>query len=417
MPASRDTQPDLLHEVYKKRIVRQFPLWSILLQIIGRDTQNVAQGDHLRLDLHAGTGGGPTFNSAGYTPPADQEQVDKATFNYRWMIDHIELLEDLVQDTKGGAPAAAVSALDLEVNALIPRCRHAMNFTLFGNGDGVVATPTAASSATVITVDSLRGLRKNMRVDILVQATGIVGAGGVQGAKIAINRQNKTITLQGGATLADGTGADLNANAANYRIYRSGARNDAWFGLDAAISASNPPSGVGNYGGIDRTNDANDFWRAPDHGHGGVVRAPELKLIQDLLDDIGEHGEGRPQILITHPKIWSALVERADSDRRYRGETTMLNGWATAFKFAAIDQPIVRDFHCQEDRIYAVDPSSFTIYQSDGGSWYDKGGGMWHKVQGRLAMEAAWSWRGNLICERPGANGVLRDLAYLGAAA
>lgn len=414
--STRTSQENLLRTVYERKMVRQHSLRSILLQGFRRNIKNFAPGKEISIALHAAGGEGPTWNRAGQLPPASFEQVERATFNYEWLLDRIEIAGDF-EDDAASAQAAEQSPLEFQAQSLVNRVRHDLNFDLFGDGSGKVATPVAGTSATTFTVANVRGLRNNMRIDILLTANGSVGAGGVAGAKITINRATKVVTLTGGQQLADGAGAELTANASLYTVYRGGARNQAIFGLDAVINNVNTPAGVGNYGNIDRSNDANDFYRAVKQANGGVPRSPGMKIMQDVLDEIDQYSEGNTNLIICEHQVWNALAELMDSNRRYRGETTTLNGWATALKFASVKAPIVKDKHCDPTRMYFLDTTKFRIYQNHEGAFMSKDGSMLFRVAGKVAYEASWTRRLQLICWSPIAQGVLTDLAYVSAAA
>jgi len=409
--STRTTQANLLRTVYQKNMRRQFSQKSILLQAFARNTRNYSPGKEISIPLHAASGEGPTWNSAGNLPAASFEQVERATFSYKWLLDRIQILGDF-EDDAGSAEAAEMSPYEFQTKALVKRGRHDLNFDLFGAGDGLISDITSASSATVLIADDIRGLRNNLRVDIILKANGAPGAGGVKNAKITLNRATKTVTLTEG-TMADGDGSDVNANPTLYAIYRAGAYNDALFGLDAAVSASNPASA--NYGNIDRSLDANDFYRSISQLNGGVARAPSMKLMQDVIDEIDKYSEGVTDLIVCGHSVWNALAERMDSDRRYKGETTTLNGWATALRFASVNAPIVRDKHCPEGKMYFLDRSTFTIFQNNEGAWMAEDGAILHRVSGKVAYEAAWHRRLQLICWSPISNGVLGDLAYVGA--
>jgi hypothetical protein len=415
--SSRTTQGNLLRIRYQDKMRRQFSTKSLLLQAMARNSKNYAEGEKISIPMHAAGGEGPTWSSAGILPPASVEQVERATFNYMSLLDQIEVRGDFEAAARD-AGSSEKSPIDFQTRSLVRRGRHDLNFELYGDGTAILANPLSAASATQITVDSISGLRNNQRVDILLTANGAVGAGGVSGAQIKVNRSTKVVTLQGTSQLADGSGAELTANYGDYAMYRSGARNDACFGLAAAISATNTPTGVLNYGNVDRTDDNYDFYRAVDHGNGGVPRAVTMKIMQDVLDEVDAYSEGDINLILTHPLIWNGLVEKMEVDRRYKGEATVLNGWANAVKMASVKAPIAKDPHCPPDRMYFLDTSTWTLYQDDEGHWaYQKAtGAIWFPVPGKVAVAAAWERRLQPVCDSPIANGVLRDLSYVAAA-
>lgn len=408
--STRTNQENLLRTVYLRDMRRQFNIRSILLQVIGRDSKNFAPGKEISIPLHASAGEGHTWSDAGLLPPASHEKIERATFKYRMMTSRIEIAGDF-EDDAASTQASEVRPLDFQIKATIRNGRHDLNFDIYGEGDGVVGSPLSASSGTVFVVDDVRGLRNNMRVDVVLTATGATGSGGVKGAQITVNTSTKTVTLTGGAQLADGTGADLNANFANYRVYRAGARNQAPFGLEAAINTGNPAGG--NYGNVDRSLDANDFYRGVVQGNSDVLRGATLKLLQDVVDAIEKKGDGDVNLIICPHDLWSHIADLLTFSKRYQGNMMKLNGWAQAVDFAGI--PIVRDKHAHPEKMYCLDTSTWRIYQNNEGSWMDKDGAILSRVPGKVAYEAAWYRRLQLICMLPGGNGILDDLKFVAA--
>lgn len=406
---NRAAQENLLRTVYLRDMRRQFNLKSVLLQIIGRNNTNFAPGKEISIPLHAGAGEGHTYSDAGNLPPPSSETIERAIFNYKWMTNRIQISGDFEEDADS-RKAAEMSPLQLGLQSVVRNGRHDLNYDLFGDGTGQVATIASAANGTQCVVNALGGLRNNLRVDVILTANGGIGVGGVKSALISVNRSTSTVTLLGGATWADGTGSDLNSNPTDYAIYRAGAYNQAPYGLQAAISNANPPTGVTNYGGIDRSDDANDYWRAHVLANGGTLRVAGLKLMQDMLDEIDIYSEGQIGIIICGHQVWSGVAHELVNSKRYPGAMMTLNGWCQAVEFAGI--PVVRDKHCPASKMFFIDPSTFTIYQNNEGNWMDKDGAVLARVDGRVAYQAAWHRRLQLVCRAPICNGVIEDLKY-----
>ena len=391
------TLSDLLRRVYMPNMRRQFNLKSIMLQTFGRTTKNVPEGEHLSVPLYGATGSGYVWSDAGEFNDASVESVKRATFNYAYALDRIILTEDLMDRTASNK-AAETSALDFHINALVSRNRHDLNFDLInGDGSGKLAGIASASSSTQFTVDSVRGLRNNMRIDVLLTASGAPSTGGVSNVKITFNRSTKVVTLQGGATL-DNT--DLNANAANYSVFRAKSFNQAPFGLAAIINDANPTiSGTPRYGGIDRSDDDFDFYRAKVHDFANS--APDFATMQEIIDAVSDNSDGSTNMILVGNKIWSHLVERLEGDKRYGGKQMRLNGWAQAVDFAGI--PIVKDKHCNDTDMWFLDTTMFSIHQRDEGRWMDDDGAILSRLENRAAYQAGWTRRMQLICWAPAA--------------
>lgn len=406
--ASRVSMADLLQVVYGPRIIEQFNRRRLLLEIFGTKLmQGVVQGQEMEFKLHAAGGPGHSYSRDLQLAAAGHQKPAKHTFTLRFMSNRIEIDGDLLEDT-ANKQAAVVPALDFETKNLVKDFGHDMNFDLYGDGSGKIQDPATATSATVLTVENLQGLRTNMKVDIIKHADGSTGSG-VKDATISVNTNTKEITLTDKSLNDFG---DLNTNVSDYRIYRRGSRNDAPFGLEAIVSKGNPPAGVGNVGGIDRTVGTNDFYRAHEFDNGGVPRKLTFPLMQDVLDQIDQFGadddnEGR--FFVCGHRVWMQGLNELASNKMYDGERMVLNGWADTWTFGKI--PVFKDKHCPADRMYCLRAGDFHLLQSDDGRWLDyDDGGILRRSQNFYRSEAAWVKRCQLMCDAPTNQAVITDL-------
>lgn len=415
--SDRTTQEKLLRTVYMPEMRVLFNYKRILLQLLKRVTKKVNQGEKYSFPLHLGAGSGFMFSDALFTPPASVEDVDRAYFNHVGMTDKIAITADFMEDTSG-AQSAETSVLPFQTRAVARNFGHDFNFFLYGDGTGTLGGVASASSGTSFVVDDARGFRNNLYVDVLLTASGDVGSGGVRNAKIYFNRSTKTVTLRDGAQLADGTGTDLNANKANYTVYKANSRNKAVYGLEAAIATGNPPTGVRKYGDIDRSDDAYDNYRGVVHHASGVARQVSYKLLYDLVSDITDRSDSMPTVALMGKELWAWWSEYLSANKRYGGNQDKLKGWARTI---SIDMPdgellAVADKHCPPDRIYVLDVNTWCLAQNDEGKFASKDGSILHLSEGQIAYYASWYTRKQLVCLVPPANGVLKDLQYAAVA-
>lgn len=400
MAATRTTQEKLLRTVYLPRMQVQFNLRSILLQRIGRNTSEYKEGQKLSLPVHYGQTGGWGWSSTGVLPPAGSQKVERHEYNFNRMYGRIEIDGPHVEGA-AASYAAERRPYDFETKNLLKQMRHGLNFDLYGDGTGKLCVPATATSSTSFTVDDVRGLVDGQFVDVLDATTGAT-VGGVVRGEIRVTRSTKTVTLVDGS-LIDYT--DVNANPTNYLVYRHGSRNDAIMGLAGIVSDADPPTGA--LGGLPRA--ANPWWQAYVESGEGVPRTPSLPLLADVLSEIEQRSDGSVDLVLCGYNTWNVLANELVQSKRFKGEATKLNGWATALVFED-NVPIVRDKHCPPDRIYCLDTTSFTIYQNDEGKWMDKDGAILRAVPNRHAYEAAWFRFLTLVSHSPNSNGVITHI-------
>lgn len=409
--ATRASQVDLLRTVYRDQLRIQFNLRSILLQYLQRNTvSDFAQGEQITLKLHTGGNGGMRWSSRGKLAVSGYQKIKRGNFNWTGLYGSIGIDGAHMEGAKASY-AAEVRPLELEMRNLVKQIRPALNFDLFGDGSGKLADEIeSVTDATSFVVDDIRGFTDGMLIDVLLTASGSVGAGMSQ-AVISVNRATRTITsvspdgTSPAVTFADGSGAGVGAALGDYTVYRSGSRNDAVNGLRAIVSEDNPP--VANYGGIDRTTPTNEYWQAVVDAP-GAPRFIEFGMIDDLRSEIEKRGNGQPNLLITSYEQIRNLKKLLLNQRRYEGTATKLNGWAEAVMYN--DLPIVADKHCEPTELFMLDTSKIEIYQNDGGDWIQEDGNILKFVHGEHRYEAHWFQFMQLICEEPNAQGKLENL-------
>ena len=402
--SSATTQDKLLRRVYERRWRRQFSSKSILLQTLARNERSFAEGEHVSVAAHTNLGGAVRWSKTNLLPTPDHEHVDRFTFNYRMLSTIIEIDGTFIDRAKSKG-SAELQPLTWELDSKLRLARLTKNWHLYRDGSALLATPAGATAANTFTVDSVAGLRTGMKVDLLKQTTGAPDAGGFVSGYISINKDGNVVTIQAPTTMADYN--DVQSNPTDYGVYLAGSYCSAPFGLAAIIDTGNPPANVGNYGGLDRTDNNNSWARGVVHDAGGTPRVPTNLLMQNVIDDIEANSDGEIDEILCPPSLWSAIVNDLVDQKRY-GTLMTLNGWATAIKWG--DRYVVRDHHCQPDRMYFLDRSTFVIYQNDEGKWMDKDGAILSRKEGAVAYIAAWYQMMQLVCYAPGANGVLADL-------
>lgn len=403
--ANRTTQEDLLRVRYQPRMRVQFNLKSILLQYLTRNSQDYAEGKNITVTLHKGQSGGLGWSSTGILPPASHQKVKNAIFNYKRLYGRILIDGPHVEGADDVPSAAIIRPYELEINNFIKQHRHYLNFDMFGDGSAKIAAIASSASSTTLVVDSVRGLVDGMKVDVLLASTGATGAG-VVNAEISVNKLTKTITLTSPAALIDFTA--INAAPTTYNVYRAGSYNDAIFGLDAVISASNPPAALGFYGGIDRTLQGNEFWQGNVFANGGVPRECTFPLIQEAVDFVDEHSSGETNLILCGYGVHRKLMNDLIAARRIDNATKKLNGWAEAIMHN--DIPIVRDKHIDPAVMIGLDTSHWELYQNNEGDWMNKDGAILSRIPDRHAYEAAWYRFMQPVCDAPNTQWKLTDL-------
>jgi len=354
--------------------------------------------------------GGVRYTDDDTAAEAGSQSARRHTYNYATLTGSIKISATHM-DSVHSDVAIERQPYDFETTSLIRQLRFHRNVDLFGDGSGKRCGVVSATASSFV-ADSIRNLRTGMRIDVLKTADGSV-AGGVSKAVISFNRKTKVVSMfetkVGGTpkSFADGTGADVNANASTYTVYLADSRNKAYFGLDAIVSDANPASGL-LYGNIDRSVAGNEFWQSVVLDNGGVPRMISFPLIDEGVAEVQQTSDGEVNLILCSHAVHRQLTADLVAARRIDNATKKLNGWAIAIMHN--DIPIVAEQNCPEDQMYLLDTTMFEFTQTGEGDWMDKDGAILARIDGKLSYGANWFHRGQLVCHAPNAQCRIKDL-------
>lgn len=183
-------------------------------------------------------------------------------------------------------------------------------------------------------------------------------------------------------------------------------------GLWAALLDANVPT----YLGIDRSDDANDWFRP--HVVEGVGSSPLEREIQAAYDQVVSTHGGDPSVLLFNMGVWRRFAEELRVDRqfvtaaetgKYKGGTKML-----VWNGADSDCYIVKDRDVPAGCILGLDWTTHKQGTLLDAGWLggQKGLGenIFQRVPGVLEYVAVMVWMGQHFCIDPGKNFVLRGI-------
>ena len=147
-----------------------------------------------------GLSGGFGFGAEGQaTPEAGNVRFDRFETTAKDMYVNIAISAKAVRLT--GTAGAMANALDTEVKASYETAKWNLGRSLYGNGTGVLANISALSAAGLtITVDDTKNLKEGLIIDIYADGATTPQTNGKGRRIIAVDRANKTITIEGTAS-------------------------------------------------------------------------------------------------------------------------------------------------------------------------------------------------------------------------
>lgn len=373
MAADLTAYQEAMKIYYAPAIVEQLNQESILLSRLQRDSEHVS-GLEVKIPLHTrrNVGIGARAENAAL-PTAGRQGFSSATFNVRYHYGTIDLSGPLMAATASNK-GAFVQALDNEITGMVNDFKRNINRALFGNGNAELAVAGAMGAAGLtVPVDSVKYLQAGMIVDIWDTSAGAYLANGTGREIASVDPDALTITLTAGSNVQ---------TAAGDVVCLGGSRGVETVGLKLLVS------NTGTVQNIDSSLANNAFWRAYVNANSGTLRSISETLMQTVWDKVEENG-GKVSLMISNYGARRAYQNLLTSLKRYSSPMQLEGGW-TALEYNG--KPFTVDPDCQANRIYFLDESHLTIYETNSPHWAEEDGNVLHRKSGYDAWEAFFVW-------------------------
>lgn len=310
-----------------------------------------------------------------------------------------------------------------------------VNRILFGDGSAelarlsATATSTAGGVATftlnsdLYPVKPTRFMYAGERIDPIVRSNGNL-ANSITGMVISSVDSATQITVTGAGTsqtytatsatdtvifAREGNIGDNTASPAVKEIKEP-------FGLFAALHSSSPgdiwatnAQITADFGSIDRTA-ANSFWKGNVLANSGTLRPFSVNLVQQGIDEAATVGGGEISLISTNFPIWRVYGSLLASAKQADILAMKLDGGWEALSVNGI--PMVKDVDSPDYTIFCIDESTMMLGVIDQWNWIDEGGGILSRLPGQDQYEAVMVRDIQLICDKPIANTIIRDVAH-----
>lgn len=308
---------------------------------------------------------------ADYPQPAPFD-TDKARYNLHSRHTPIGATLELIRDAKSGSTSALSTVEGLTDSAYRSAARTDEDF-LHGNGDGVLATQTAADAAGLtITVGvgaNFDQLTKRRIIDVRT-AAGVLVTNGGRRKIAAVNRTAGTITLDAAQVASDGGVGNLPLGIVGNLVCI-----DSSFG-NAPAGLGNVAAATGIYGGINKANVQE--WQ------GVQVDGGATALSDDHLDDavylLRGNGVGAPDFGIAHPLTVNPYKASKTQFLMVEPQTAMVpSGFrGVIYQGADKDFPILKALAAPRKTCRLVFKEPLRVYgDTEGAGFIDDDGSMW----------------------------------------
>lgn len=283
------------------------------------------------------------------------------------------------------------------------------NRQVYGDGNGTLATLTAASTGTTLTVDDVKYFRtwKGRIIDVLAVNTltnTVPTPRNTYSIKVvSVNRNNSTITVDvavAGAAVGDKIViADRSASGG------SNSWGKEWTGLSAMVSDTRPVFGIDPA--------VEPEWQSivRDISSGGTPGTLTEEDLIDMSTDIREGGE-YPTVMLTTHKVLKAYWRDLEGKRTYVNKVALEGGMSSVSfesEFGAI--PFKADYDAPKGQVFFLNQGKINLNTNKGWEWIDEDGSKWKQVPRRDAFVAYLRSYSELSTYRRNTHGLLKGIA------
>ncbi|MFA5453212.1 MAG: phage major capsid protein [Candidatus Methanomethylophilaceae archaeon] len=383
MPVTLTTHDQILKEQFLELLKNQVNTKSdVLYNLIKASNKNIEGYKVIKSAPYGINGGAGAGTETGALPTAGGnyfKKLESTVKNYYGQIQIGDKVMKATQSNKG----AFIDALVSEMEGLKEACSFMYGRDLYNDSTGLlVEVSVMGTPGLTITCDDVKYMIEGMMIDVLDNGTKVAIANGSARRIVAVDRVNKTITI-------DSTGGNVQTGDNDY-IVTQGSYNNSLTGLKDIFKDT------GSIYGADR---ATYTWLVPvlDTSFGAISDAD----IQAKIAEIEDFRGGKVNYIGIATNVEGFYITYLESTRRNVNMMEVAGGYkAIAFK----DIPMKRNRFLLDGYMDLLDTSKFTFHVLSDWDWISNtGGGILQQVPGYPYYSASIAKYAELICDHPGA--------------
>ena len=321
-------------------------------------------------------GGFSAGTETGLMPNAGENQFAQFKTDTKNLFGVIELSDKVIKAT-GSNIGAFVNALESETKGLLDAAKFTFSRMLHTDGTGKLATCGAASSVTLVPVDSWKYLIEGMTIDICDSAGTVKTAG----------RRITAIDRTAGAVKIQISGAAVTTLATDI-ITVQGSYGKELTGLDKIFAQT------GSLYGLDK---ATYYWLKPYiKTSAGAISDSK---IQEIIDYIEEVAGGNIDYMQCSFDVRRNYMNYLEVTRR-QNDTMKLEGGFTAISFSG--KPLVAEKFVPNGTIDFLNTKDFHLHQMGEWDWLsDENGKVLKQIPNYAKFSATLAKYAELVCDKP----------------
>lgn len=358
-----------------------------LLAQIARTTTDVV-GKEVKKVVRMGINGG--ISAGGETDSLPSARTgDRVTFTapLKNLYGTIEISDKALRASANNE-GAFVDILNDEMQSLIKSASFNFGRMLYGDGSGRLATIEDFEEGNQLYLDSVQNIVEGMYVDFSNTSDAILSSASNRKV-LEVNREEKYIIVEGAeVTMYTPAGGG---------VYLHGSKGNEITGLGAIF-------GNQDLYGVPRSK--GDFMKPYVLEDIGTI---DEGIIQEVLDKIEEKSGSTVNFIVCSWGVRRTLLEQYRQNKVVM-PTIEFEGGFKALSFNGI--PIFADRFCPSGTMYLLNTNDFKLCQLCDWKWLEgEDGKVLKQVPGKPVYTATLVKYVELLCERPGGQGIIKDIA------
>ncbi len=353
--------------------------------VYGREVQKLAP-----YGINGGVGAG---DEGGVLPKSAENKYVLFTSSLKNLFGTIEISDKAIRASADDA-GAFVNLLNAEMEGLLQASKFNLGRMLYGNGSGLLASISSASSTTnLITCNNVQNLIEGMLIDIYSSSgTQISDFTGIRILKI--DRNNKTIQVSKNIT------STFQSAASGAQIYVQNSKDSEISGLGKVFETS------GSIYGLSRT--LYPWLNSYQKEKTSSETFNEIYL-QTAIDEVSLRTGNDINFLVTTSAVKRKFASTLLSNSR-NIDTTNLNGGYQSLSYNGI--PLVSDRFVPDGTMYLLNTNDFVMHQLCDWEWLcNEDGSILKQKEGYARYFATLVKYAELVCNKPGSQCMLTKLA------
>ena len=321
------------------------------------------------IGLNGGVGAG---DEVGALPSAKSNRYAQFKTTLKNLYGQIAITDKAIRASASNA-GSFVDLLNAEMEGLLTASKFNLGRMLYGDGTGALGT-VVSQSGKVITFNSVKNFAEGMCIDIYNGDTAEAECLRI----ISVDRNLKTITVE----------TTPETLSAGYVAYVQGSKGYEITGLGAIFGNSETLYGL---------NRAENGWLTP------YTSTDEMEISDNLLqmaiDYLSENSGSEIDMITCGAGVRRAYMEYLSCYRRNIDVMNLAGGYK-AVSFNGI--PVVADRFVEDNELYMLDTSKFTLHQLCDWEWIEgENGNILHQTAGYPTYTATLVKYADLICDQP----------------